>query len=201
MKYRKYKSAILVVGMFIVAQGFIACASSTSGRNPDSLEDQEQKAPTHRYSYDGREPSSTNDKFTWIDDVGDNFGRIAADTSNRAVASENKKEVLLAKKNWSFSYLPKTNTFYEGLQGETYPMLQPSIGGGDTYAFAAQGQAENPVTLSIAKDTGRVVASGVQCEAELSYWNVKTHNYAKDTIKLHGEACERVISRLKDYVP
>jgi hypothetical protein len=80
-------------------------------------------------------------------------------------------------------------------------MLQTSIGNGEAYSFAAKGQAENPVTLSFVRDTGRVVASGEQCEAELSYWNVKTHNYVKDTKKLHGEACERVVSRLKDYVP
>ncbi len=200
MQYRKYKSAILVGAIIIVAQGLFACASTPGNRQPSSIENNsEDEIQQHRY--DGREPASMHGGFTWLDDVGDNFSRIAADTSNRAVASENDKEVLIKQKNWNFSYLPKTNHFYVGLHGETYSMVQTSIGDGKSYAFAAEGQADNPVTLSLIRSEGRQVASGIQCDAQLSYWNAKTHSYTKDVHQVHGEACEHLINKLKDYVP
>lgn len=194
MQYRKYKIAILVGLCLISAQGLLACKQASVERKPDSITKPDE-------GNDGREPASMQGVVNWLDDVGDKFNRIASDTSNRAVASENEKEMLIQQKNWSFSYLPKTNHFYIGLQGEVYSMVQTSFGDGESYAFAAEGQAENPVTLSVIPSKGREVASGSACNTEISYWNAQAHRYVKDSEHLSGKACARLMKKLKDYVP
>jgi hypothetical protein len=127
---------------------------------------------------------------------------MAAETSNRAVASENKQQVLLKQRDWQFSFLPKTNHFYVDVQGTTYQMVQTKINDGERFAFAAEGQAENPVTFSVVKgdDSGRKVASE-SCESEISYWNKKSKSYVTERKTVMGKSCESMLALLKDYVP
>jgi hypothetical protein len=196
MKYRKYKSLIKLGVIGIIAVGFFSCAS-TGNRTPDSEEDRDFK----REMIDGREPASLRGDFSWLNEVEDDFGRIADETSNRAVASQNKQEILLKQKDWVFSYLPKTNHFYVNLQGITYKMIQTNINDGERFAFAAEGQSENPLTFSVSTGEGRKVASGGSCVTEISYWSKKAKAYVTDKKDIAGKNCERMISLLKDYVP
>jgi hypothetical protein len=197
MKYRKYKSLIKLGATSIIALGVITSCASTGDRSPDSEMDRE----TRREMIDGREPASMRGDFTWLNEVEDDFGRIADETSSRAVASQNKQEVLMKRKDWAFSYLPKTNHFYVNLQGVAYKMIQTNINDGERFAFAAEGQPENPLTFSVAKGEGRKVASGTNCVTEISYWNKRSKSYVTDKIDVAGKECERVLSLLKDYVP
>ncbi|MGZ3704091.1 MAG: hypothetical protein ACXWP1_01060 [Bdellovibrionota bacterium] len=156
------------------------------------------KAPSR---FDGREPSSMKGDFTWLNDVEDEFGRVAAETSSRAVASQNKHEVLMKQKEWAFSYLPKTNHFYVDLQGTQYQMVQTKIDDGERFAFAAEGQADNPLTFAVTKGEGRNVASGDTCTTEISYWSKSAKSYVTEHKALTGKSCARMLGLLKDYVP
>lgn len=199
MKYRKYILLIKTGAIVLTALSFAACAS-TGGRNLDSVDETEERE--HLHKFDGREPASMQGDFTWLNEVEDDFGRIAAETSNRAVASQNKQEVLLKQKNWKLSFLPKTNHFYVDIQGVTYKMIQTTINDGERFAFAAEGQAENPLTLAVSRGEGRNVASSNSvCDTEISYWNKKSKAYVTDRQVVSGKSCERLLSLLKDYVP
>ncbi len=206
MKYRMYCQQIKTGSIFLLALGLSACAStpqSGGSRHPDSVQsdddgNKEKRVPS---SIDGREPASMKGDFTWLNEVESDFGRIAAETSSRAVASQNKHEVLMKQKDWSFSYLPKTNNFYVNLQGTQYQMVQTKIDGGERFAFAAVGQSENPVTFSVTRAEGRKVASGETCTAEISYWSKTAKTYVTDRQVLQGKNCQRTMSVLKDYVP
>lgn len=199
MKYRTYITKIKNGAIVIMALGLAACAS-TGDRSPDSVTTDDAYESVREKNYDGREPASLKGDFTWLNDVEDDFSRIAAETSNRAVASESKHEVLVKQKGWSFSYLPKTNHFYVGVQGDSYKMVQTKINDGERFAFAAEGQAENPLVFSVVKAQGREVASAT-CETEISYWNKKSKAYVTDRIQVQGKSCAQLLTRLKDYVP
>jgi len=203
MKYRKYYIQIKIGAMFILALGVSACASSKSSQDMDravssvSSETKDERAG----NYDGREPSSMKGDFTWLSEVESDFGRIAAETSKRAVASQNKQEVLVKLKDWNFSYLPKTNHFYVVLQGTQYQMVQTRIDDGKRFAFAAAGQAENPLTFAVTKSEGRNVASGKSCDTEISYWNKSSKSYVTERKSISGKSCDRMLGLLKEYVP
>lgn len=208
MKYRMYCKKIKIGAMITLALGLSACASTpqnTSGsRQPGSVQSDEDdtKQKHGPYRFDGREPSSMKGDFTWLNEVEEDFGRIAAETSSRAVASQNKHEVLMKQKEWSFSYLPKTNHFYVNLQGTQYQMVQTKIDDGERFAFAAEeGQAENPLTFAVTRGEGRNVASGEACTVEISYWSKSAKSYVTERKALQGKNCQRMLGLLKDYVP
>jgi hypothetical protein len=207
MKYRKYCKQIKIGSIITLALGLSACAYTPQkgDRQPDSVQTEEnsgkaERIPSHM---DGREPSSMKGDFTWLNEVEDDFGKIAAETSARTVASQNKHDVLMKEKEWSFSYLPKTNHFYVNLQGTQYQMVQTKIDDGERFAFAAEGQAENPLTFAVTKGEGRKVASGSSeaCTAEISYWSKSAKSYVTDHKAVQGKSCARMLSLLKDYVP
>jgi hypothetical protein len=203
MKYRKYTAIVgasLVVLMGVALSG---CASS-GGRSIDSVSEEETQEQRRIDRLDGREPQSLQGNFTWLNEVEDDFGRIAAETSNRAVASQNKQEVLLKGGGWTFSFLPKANHFYISLQGVNYRMVQTKIDEGERFAFAAEGQSENPLTFSVARSSevrGVASQSSGGCETELSYWNKSKKSYVNDKKPVVGAPCERMLTLLKDYVP
>lgn len=193
MQYRKYKSPIISI---ILAFGLAACASTgTNQRTPASEEE--------RQGIDGHEPKETKDnpKFAWLNKVEEDFGRIASETSSRTVASEKRKQLLLQNNGWVFYFQPNSNQFFVELQGRTYKMVQTSLGDGESYAFAAEGQTENPVTLSLLREQGRRIASGQSCNAELAYWNQKQRTYTKDNARVDGKSCAQLIQKLKEYIP
>jgi len=204
MKYRKYYIQIKIGAIFTLALGLSACASTNGSQNlnrePSSVksDDQEIDRPSN---FDGREPASMKGDFTWLNEVEEDFGRIAAETSKRAVASQNKQEVLVKLKEWNFSYLPKTNHFYVVLQGVQYQMVQTKIDDGERFAFATEGQAENPLTFAVTKSEGRNVASGMSCDAEISYWSKSAKSYVTERKSVSGKPCERMLGLLKEYVP
>lgn len=206
MPYRTYQS-IFKVGAFIFAvANLAACASSSETKVAqwDLAPGAGARAAASGGRYDGREPSSMKGDFGWLNQVEDDFGRIADETSSRAVASANNREVLMKEKDWSFSYLPKNNRFYVELQGQSYTMVQTRINDGDRFAFAAEGQAENPLTFAVAKAEGREVASegpNASCDTDISYWDKSNKAYVAKRISVKGKACERMLTLLKDYVP
>lgn len=207
MKYRMYCNQIKNSALFLFALSLAACAS-TSQKPADKNATDEEGAKKHRKddinanAYDGREPSSMKGEFTWLNEVEDDFGRIASETSTRAVASGSKHKVLVKENNWAFSYLPKNNQFYLNLQGTQYQMVQTQIDDGERFAFAAKGQAENPITFSVNKGEGRGVASGsTSCTAEISYWNKSAKAYKTERKSVQGKDCTAMITLLKDYVP
>jgi len=204
MKYRKYGMQIKI-GAIIMALGLSACATTKNTesmeREPSSFESEEERKTDRPSRYDGREPSSMKGDFTWLNEVESDFGRIAAETSRRAVASQSKHEVLLKQKDWNFSFLPKTNHFYVVLQGTQYQMVQTKIDDGERFAFAAEGQAENPLTFAVTKSEGRNVASGKTCDAEISYWSKNAKSYVTERKSINGKPCERMMGLLKEYVP
>ena len=208
MKYRMYCKSVKIGAMFVVALGLSACAytpnkDTGTDRQPDSVQTDEDGGQDHHVPsrFDGREPSSMKGDFTWLNDVEDEFGRVAAETSSRAVASQNKHEVLMKQKEWAFSYLPKTNHFYVVLQGTQYQMVQTKIDDGERFAFAAEGQAENPLTFAVTKGEGRNVASGDACTTEISYWSSSSKSYVTERKSIAGKSCTRMLGLLKDYVP
>lgn len=205
MKYRKYCNQIRIGAMFIMVLGLSACATTNNSkgmdREPSSVSSDEEPDVRRSRDFDGREPASMKGDFTWLNEVEQDFGRIAADTSKRVVASQNKHEVLLQRKNWNFSYLPRTNHFYVVLQGIQYQMVQTKIDDGERFAFAAEGQAENPLTLAVTRAEGRSVASGKSCNTEISYWSKNAKSYVTERVSVQGKSCERMLGLLKEYVP
>lgn len=203
MKYRKYVSVIKTGAIVLMTLGLAACATTNSDRSPSSVKNQEETEQRNRF--DGREPASLKGDFGWLNQVEDDFGRIADETSSRAVASQNKQEVLMKEKEWSFSFLPKTNNFYLEVQGTSYKMIQTRINDGERFAFAAEGQAENPLTFAVATGENRAVASSgaaaSACDTEISFWSKKTKAYVTERVAVKGKACERMLTLLKDYVP
>jgi len=211
MKYRKYciRNQAKIWAMFTLALGLSSCAyTQPSGRQPDSVQTEDdgtwrdERGPASRF--DGREPSSMRGDFTWLDQVEEDFGRIAAENSSRALASQNKREILVKHKDWSFSFLPRTNQFFMSLQGVQYQMVQTKIDDGEHFSFAALGQSENPLTFAVAKSGGegrKVASSGGNCAAEISYWSKSARSYVTEHKTLQGKACSRVLTRLKEYVP
>lgn len=205
MKYRTYSKQIKIGAMFILALGTSACATTKNNemmeREPASVTTEPESKGDRPGKYDGREPASMKGDFTWLNEVEEDFGRIAADTSKRAIANQSKHEVLLKQKDWNFSYLPRTNHFYVDLGGTQYQMVQTKIDDGERFAFAAEGQAENPLTFAVTKGEGRSVASGNSCDAEISYWSKRSKSYVTERKSLAGKPCERLLSLLKEYVP
>ena len=205
MKYRKYYIQIKIGAFFTLALGLSACATTNNTQNidrePSSVKSEEGREADRSGQFDGREPASMKGDFTWLNEVEEDFGRIAAETSKRAVASQNKQEVLVKLKEWNFSYLPKTNHFYVVLQGTQYQMAQTKIDDGERFAFAAEGQAENPLTFAVTKSEGRNVASGKSCDAEISYWSKSAKSYVTERKTVSGKPCERMLGLLKEYVP
>jgi hypothetical protein len=201
MKYRMYVKSIKIGSVIIAALSISACATTTkSSRQPQTVQADETDAQ-QTAAFDGREPSSMKGDFTWLNDVEDEFGRVAAETSSRAVASQNKPEVLMKQKEWSFSFQPKTNHFYVELQGTPYSMVQTKLDDGGRFAFAAEGQAENPLTFAVTKGEGRSVASGDSCTTEISYWSKSAKSYVTERKTVAGKSCARMLGLLKDYVP
>lgn len=200
MTYRKYNFAILGIITTLILS---ACAT-TGAREPSSINDEEENTrgvinrPEHQH---GREPAAMKGNFQWLDQVEEDFGRIASETSHRTVASEQSKETYIKQKAWNLSFSEKTNSFYVNFGEQNYKLVQTSIGDGESYAFAAEGQTENPVTLSVIHKMGRNVASGGDCQAELSYWSAQKHAYVKEQTELQGAGCARLVQKLKDYVP
>ena len=80
------------------------------------------------------------------------------------------------------------------MKGEGYRLIQTKIDDTDSFSFAAEGQAENPRTCSVAKGQGRSVASGKSCQTEISYWNKTAHAYVTDKININGNHCDKLIS-------
>lgn len=193
MKYRTYNLSIIGI---ILSLTLAACATTETGMR-------EPAAESERQGIDGNEPKEPkeNPKFSWLDKVGDDFGKIAAETSNRTVASEAKRQTLIQKNGWAFYFSPKANQFYLSLQGREMQMVQTSLGDGDTYAFAAEGQGESPVTLSLLRETGRQIASGQKCNVELAYWNAQSRAYTKEATNVEGKSCAQLVKKLKDYIP
>ena len=208
MKYRMYSRQIKNGIFLLLAIGLSACANTPykdangNERQPSSVQTEEDGNAKERPNrFDGREPSSMKGDFTWLNEVESEFGRVAAETSSRAVASQNKHEILVKEKDWVFSYLPKTNHFYLEVQGTQYQMVQTKIEGSEHFSFAAQGQSENPVTLAVNRGEGRSVASGDQCSAEISFWSKKAKSYKTERKAMKGKSCKRMLGLLKDYVP
>jgi hypothetical protein len=214
MKYRMYCNQIKIGAMFLVALGLSSCAYTPSKdgvneRQPSSVQTDEDNGnsikPRGRFegrqAFDGREPSSMQGDFTWLNEVEDEFGRVSAETSSRVVAGQSKHEVLVKQKEWAFSYLPKTNHFYVDVSGTQYQMVQTRIDDGERFAFAAEGQAENPVTFAVTKGEGRNVASGDACATEISYWSKTAKSYVTERKSVTGKSCARMLGLLKDYVP
>lgn len=220
MKYRMYYCQIKIGALFILALGLASCANTPykdangNERQPSSVQtDEGTGGDSHTKArndgrqteaqpqFDGREPSSMKGDFTWLNEVEDEFGRVAAETSSRAVASQNKHEVLMKQKEWAFSYLPKTNHFYVDVNGTQYQMVQTKIDDGERFAFAAEGQAENPVTFAVTRGEGRNVASGDACATEISYWSKSAKSYVTERKAVTGKPCARLLGLLKDYVP
>lgn len=198
MKYRKYIFEIKTWAVLIFAVSLVSCASGQ--RAPDSVPTEEEQVKKEK-DYDGREPASLRGDFTWLNEVEDNFSKVAEATSDRAVASTRKKEVLIKKKDWNFGFHEKANQFFASVQGTDFKMVQTRINDGERYAFAAEGQAENPVTFSVMRAEGRGVASGQLCETEISYWNKKSKTYVTEQSQIKGKTCEHLLDLLKDYVP
>ncbi len=97
MKYRKYIQSIRSGALIILALGLAACAS-TGNREVSSIHKDDSDGSDRAEKYDGREPAAMRGDFTWLNEVEDNFGRIADDSRNRAVASDNKNQVLVKQK-------------------------------------------------------------------------------------------------------
>lgn len=214
MKYRMYCQSIkhsvkrsithsIKFGPAVIAAlSLSACATTASQpRPPTSVQADETEGGQQAAAIDGREPSSMKGDFPWLNEVEDEFGRVAAETSSRAVASQNKPEVLMKQKEWSFSFQPKTNHFYVELQGTPYSMVQTKLDDGGRFAFAAEGQAENPLTFAVTKGEGRSVASGDGCTTEISYWSKTAKSYVTERKTVWGKSCARMLELLKDYVP
>ena len=146
MKYRMYCNRIRVGSLFFLALSLASCANTPykdengNERQPSSVQTDKGDGDSSNHKarfdgrqteaqpqFDGREPSSMKGDFTWLNEVEDEFGRVAAETSSRAVASQNKHEVLMKQKEWSFSYLPKTNHFYVDVNGTQFQMVQTKI--------------------------------------------------------------------------
>jgi hypothetical protein len=207
MGYRKYLKLVQGVTVTILfAAGFAACSSTgVVQRSPDSIneDNKSEEGNGREYRLDGREPAGASNRgdVGWLNEVEDDFGRIADETSSRTVASSKGNETLLKKGSWALQYAPSNNQFIVAVDGASYRMVQTSIGDGESFAFTAEGQAENPVTLNVSKvNEVRAVAS-LRCRAEVSYWNKQTHAYNKDRVETQGKACENLIVRLKEYVP
>ncbi|NUM89057.1 MAG: hypothetical protein HUU37_07630 [Bdellovibrionales bacterium] len=204
MAYRKYQKMITAGALVLSALFITGCAGAE--RKPGSLEKDEDKkaeeAERRIYRYDGREPASARSgDITWLNEVEEDFGRIAAETSSRTVASNKNREVLVAHKRWTFQYAAGSNQFFVNMGGSTWRMVQTNVGDSDLFSFAAEGQADNPVTFSVGRvKEGRVPAS-VACEAELQFWNKGDRAYQKDRAEVRGDGCEKLLSRLKSYVP
>lgn len=196
MKYRKYISIKngAILGIILLAVG---CASMDEGRSIDSTSNEDEE----HMRYDGREPASARGDFGWLNQVEDDFGRIASETSSRAIASQNKREVLATSKKWAFSYLPKSNNFYLELNGATYKMIQTKINEGERFAFAAEGQSENPVVIAFTKGSERNPASETACRGEISYWSISKRAYISEDQTLSRENCNQLWTALREYVP
>jgi hypothetical protein len=215
MKYRMYCRSIKIGSVIVAALSVSACATNAGMKNSNERQtaplqaDETDGGQNTASGFDGREPSSMKGDFTWLNDVEDEFGRVAAETSSRAVASQNKQEVLMKQKEWAFSFLPKTNHFSVDLQGTQYQMVQTKIDDGERFAFAAENQTENPLTFAVTKGEGRQVASGgglegdhsYSCTTEISYWSKSAKAYLTERKSVSGKPCSRMLQLLKDYVP
>lgn len=167
--------------------------------------DADDREPASSQDANIREPSSLVGNVDWLNDVQDDFSRIADETSSRAVASK-QPDILLQKPRWTFLFHPNTNKFTLRLDGKSYGMVQTSIDDSSNFSFAAEGQTETPITLSVSlldEERAPAQAGAVAnlCTAELSFWDSQGKRYQKDSTDLRGERCARVIEQMRSFVP
>lgn len=191
MKYRKYamKSRIIAVITGILLAG-CAATQPVENRGPAAADDAAN-----------REPASMTGNYEWLNEVQDDFSRIADETSSRSLAS-GKPSVLIKHGRWTFNYLPANNQFSLKLDGASYGLIQTNLDDENMFSFSAEGQTETPITLTIALNDGRNVASAVSaCEVELSFWDKKIKRYSKDVANISGSHCDKMLAQLRSYVP
>lgn len=200
MKYRKYIPNTIIIISAIVLSGLIAGCSTVEGREPASVQDQNET--TRKSRIDGEEPHSMQGDIGWLNEVEERYQRISAEAANRGIASAGKAETLIKQKNWTFTYQPKTNNFFMALKGETFKMVQTQLNDGERYAFAAETTGDKPATITVSKNGDRNIASNESvCDAEISYWNKKSSSYTVDRSTIKGKTCSKLLAKLKDYVP
>lgn len=155
---------------------------------------------------EGREPASMVGNQDWLNEVQDDFSRIADETSSRSVASR-KPDILIERERWAFQFTPASNRYNLRLDGVSYQMVQTNFDDQDIFSFAAEGQTESPITLTFARNEGRQFASveaanqASACSVELSFWDSKNKKHKKDEANIQGERCDRVVDQLRSYVP
>lgn len=205
MKYKMYRR-IQHFAAFASVFFLAACATTNSrsgedGREPASSEDQNI-----------REPASLVGNYEWLNEVQEDFSRIADETSsNRGVAS-GQPDVLVQCTRWSFLFNPVSNRFSVRLDNTNYWMVKTNLDDNDSFSFAAEGQAETPLTLTVAVTrseertpaqaaTATPVIVPTACDIELSFWDGKNKRYQKEPASIQGERCARVVEQLRSYVP
>ncbi len=181
-----------------------------------------------RSMYD-REPASMVGDFNWLNGVQDEFDRIAAESTYQSVANMSPT-ILVARERWSFLYHLDQNAFELHLDSRKFTMVQTKVENRGAYAFAAAGQEENPVTLSISQSEAQLDAQSstqprtpssfqpntqsgtkfedvyaytesVNCIFELSFWDEKKHQYRKGVANIRGGRCTEIINHLRSYGP
>lgn len=196
--YKMYFNRSITTVLFSLAilSGCATTKPSGAERDPAAAERETE----------GREPASMVGNQEWLNEVQDDFSRIADETSSRSVASR-KPDILVERSRWAFQYVPANNRFNLRLDGATYPMIQTSLDDQDLFSFAAEGQTETPITLTFSRNEGRQYASleaagaASACSVELSFWDGKNKKYQKDEANIQGERCDRVVEQLRSYVP
>jgi hypothetical protein len=187
--YRKYK-LVLASGILAISLGIVGCAGS-GVRSPNSVE-----------QYDGNEPREHVKRIDlgWLNDVEQDFGTVAARSSSRSLASQDK-EVLFKHSDRSFFYQKTSNQFFLQIDGLTYRMAQSTLGDGGNYSFAAEGASENPPSVSIKGATSRGLASERKCTVNIGYFAKGKSVYTQDQVKVNTKSCVHMTQILKDYVP
>lgn len=208
MKYRMYKISkqwiAVIASLLLVGCSTMGKSGATGDTYADAIVENDRE-PASVNDTSGREPAAMVGNQEWLNEVQDDFSRIADETSSRTVASR-KPDVLVERARWVFQYMPANNQFLLKLDGSNYGMIQTSLDDQNLFSFAAEGQTETPITLTVARNDGRQVAeaatiANASCSVELSYWDAKNKKYQKDAADFRGQHCDKVINQLRSYVP
>ena len=198
-QYRKYDIKVAFAAILLVT--ISACSSISTKKGESELDSDNFRSPAAA-NETAREPASMKGNFAWLNEVQSDFDRIAAETSSRSVAGSARTRILVQRKQWSFRFKEQTNRFLLKLNDQFFNLVQLSMEDDESYSFVADGQQENPITLSIYRKGGRRVANlGNVCVVELNFWDDMGKTYRKDTASIFGGRCSKVLSQLRSYVP
>ncbi len=150
-------------------------------------------------------PAALRGDFTWLNNVKDEFQKVASTGKSRTLASSGPSHVFFQTVGMSVGY--KNGNFYLIFNNKNHALRLINKESMDYYSFLGDEKSDHPLMLSILPgknqssfDEGRTLASTPSsCSIELQLWGTK--KYSKRDFALSAQNCQKILNQLVDHAP